>query len=609
MTSISTIQSLEAAYISGVSANGIATEISYWTWNLDAPPTYDSSAGNNYSTKFGSSTSGTGATISYRFDPASSWTAAERGAFTATAKLWSSVANVTFVDMGSSAAQVTLVRGTDGSANGGFVLSAAANTGTSQLGISSSGHIEIDTSVPAFGPLGTSLSNYGGYPYTTLIHEWGHVLGLGHGGPYDESLDIAASPYTSFDTLAWSIMSYNSETLSGPQYQWGALPADNGLFYGASPTTPMPLDIIAIQRIYGVAVTTPLSGGQTFGFHSNIAGEIAKFFDFNQNSNPVVTLWNKGLNNTLDLSGFAAASTVDLHDGAFSSAATMRNNIAIAYGTRIDTAITGPGNDTITANDNSDFAMGGAGADSIIGGSGNDHLYGAAAVAVSGDGADSINGGSGGDYLQGNAGDDMLDGGAGSDRIQGGQGNDRIFGAADNDSVNGNLGNDTIDGGDGNDSLRGGQGADSISGGTGNDQLLGDLGADSLAGGTGIDTLTGGGDGDVFSFGVGEALFASGGPTDVITDFADGADHIHMSFGIPVQVLHGIAYATLGEATNTAQLLLNAQGGTSNVAALQVGSDSYIFYDAGPSNPLETFKLLGFASAAAITSADFVATA
>lgn len=601
MTSINSTQEQEVTYLSGITASGTLASQSFWTWNEDDPATYDS--GENFTAKFGAGIAGTGATITYSFDTASNWTAVERAAFSATAALWSAVANVTFTEAPGSA-RVLLTRGTDGNASGGQTsLQRLGITGTTSVGVALKGDIEIDSSVSGFGPIGSTLNDYGGYPYTTLIHEWGHVLGLGHSGPYDEGL-VDASLYTSFDLDAWTVMSYNDGELYG-DFSWGTSVAGNGLRYGNTPTTPMPLDIVAIQRMYGVAVTTPLSGGQIFGFHSNIGGEIGKFFDFTLDPKPVVTLWDKGLNNTLDLSGFNAGSTVDLHDGAFSSAASMRNNIAIAYGTRIDTAITGPGNDTITANDNSDFAMGGAGADSIIGGSGNDHLYGAAAVAVSGDGADSINGGSGGDYLQGNAGDDMLDGGAGSDRIQGGQGNDRIVGGTDNDSANGNLGNDTIDGNDGNDSLRGGQGSDSISGGTGNDQLLGDLGADSLAGGTGIDTLTGGGDGDLFSFAVGEALFASGGPTDVVTDFTAGTDHIHISFGIPVQVLHGAVYATLGEAASTAQLLFNAQGGGSKVAALQVGGDSYIFYDAGPSDPLEAFKLLGFANAAAITSADF----
>ncbi|MBW8910394.1 MAG: M10 family metallopeptidase C-terminal domain-containing protein, partial [Sphingomonas sp.] len=391
MALINSTQEQEVTYLSGITAGGTLASQSFWTWNEDDPATYD--PGQNFSAKFGTGTAGTGATITYRFDTASNWTAVERAAFSATAALWSAVANVTFTESPGSA-RVLLTRGTDGSASGGQTSLRLGITGTTSVGVALQGDIEIDSSVSGFGPIGSTLNDYGGYPYTTLIHEWGHVLGLGHGGTYDEGLGFDASPYTSFDLDAWTVMSYNEGELYG-NFSWGTSVAGNGLRYGNTPTTPMPLDIVAIQRMYGVAVTTPLSGGQTFGFHSNIGGEIGKFFDFTLDPKPVVALWDKGLNNTLDLSGFNTGSRVDLHDGAFSSAASMTNNIAIAYGTRIDTAITGPGNDTITTNDNSDFAMGGAGADSIVGGGGNDHLYGAAAVAVTGDDADTINGGSG----------------------------------------------------------------------------------------------------------------------------------------------------------------------------------------------------------------------
>jgi serralysin len=66
----------------------------------------------------------------------------------------------------------------------------------------------------------------------------------------------------------------------------------------------MILDILAAQRLYGPATSGPLaSGGQVFGFHSNITGLIAPYFDFTVNTHPVITIWDGGLNNTLDLSG------------------------------------------------------------------------------------------------------------------------------------------------------------------------------------------------------------------------------------------------------------------------------------------------------------------
>lgn len=604
MASINSVQQAETTFISGIDASGLLAGQSYWTWNSDSPATYDPAQ--NYTAKFGAATVGSGTTITYSFDPGSNWTEVERSAFASTASLWSAVANVRFVQSSTGGA-VTITRGTDDGASGGQDSFFAGTTGTPNIGRATRGSIEVDTSTPGFGPLGSTFSEYRGYPYTTLVHEWGHVLGLGHGGPYDESLGLGSPGYTSFDTLAWTIMSYNDPT---SEYSWGTSRASNGLLYANTPVTPMPLDIVAIQRMYGVAVDTPLSGGQTYGFNSNITGPIAKYFDFTQNSRPIVTLWNKGDGNTLDVSGFTAPSTIDLHDGAFSSVAGLRNDIAIAYGTRIDTAITGPGNDTITGNDNGNVILGGAGGDSIIGGSGNDHLYGAAARAVTGDGADRITGGAGNDYLQGNAGDDRLDGGAGSDRIQGGQGNDAIIGDAGNDSVNGNLGNDSIDGGDGNDLLRGGQDGDSIVGGAGNDILMGDLGTDTLAGGTGIDLLTGGADADLFVFAAGDAAFATSGTlaymTDMITDFADGIDHIRLGSGIPSSIGydHG-QFDTLAAGAAAAQTLLNSGAGFSDAAVLRVGGDLYLFYDPGASAPIEAIKIAGLFDPGSIGLADF----
>jgi len=604
MASINSAQNLEVTYISGLTSGGILANESFWTWNSDSPATYDSSL--NYTAKFGTGTPGTGATISYGFDFGSDWTDTERAAFSSTAALWSAVANVTFVQTSVDNADVVISRADDGSASGGQSFFIPGMTGTSRVGRASEGTIDIDTSVPGFGPLGGSLSEYGGYPYSTLIHEWGHVLGLGHGGPYDDGVSISASAYGAYDSTAWTIMSYVDPS---NEFDWGTLRSSNGLLYSNGPVTPMMLDIVAIQRLYGVAVDTPLSGGQTYGFNSNIGGEIGRYFDFTQNSKPVVTLWNKGTGNTFDLSGYSSSSQVDLHDGSFSGVGGLVNNVAIAYGTRIDSAITGAGNDSIQGNDNGNYIAGGAGADSISGGSGNDHLYGAATTAVAGDGADTINGGAGSDYLQGNGGNDRLDGGAGSDRIQGGQGNDSVVGGTGNDSINGNLGNDSIDGGEGNDSLRGGQGSDTIEGGVGNDVLLGDLGSDVLIGGAGIDVLTGGADADTFTFAQDEASFSTSGAlanlTDTITDFANGADRFDLSIGVPTSVVQGGVSADFSSAATMAQTILDSRG-ISAVAIYKVGDDSYLFYDEGATHSLQAIKLAGIADPAVIDSSDFI---
>ncbi|WP_420137985.1 calcium-binding protein [Sphingomonas sp.] len=263
----------------------------------------------------------------------------------------------------------------------------------------------------------------------------------------------------------------------------------------------------------------------------------------------------------------------------------------------------GDGNDTITGSDQGDLLLGGAGhdfifgrggQDTIDGGDGNDHLYGQSANGGA-DGADSISGGDGSDYLQGNAGNDTLDGGAGSDRINGGADNDSILGGLGNDTINGNLGADTILGGDGNDYLRGGQGNDMILGGDGNDLIAGDKGVDTMSGGAGD---------DIFRFDAGSAAI-SGGATDRITDYGPGADHIRLDF-LPAAVLTGGSQASLASAQTSAQALFAGHAGDHEVAAVQVGSDTYLFWGDAGGETITSAVLLQGVTSASITMADFI---
>ncbi|MBW8749206.1 MAG: calcium-binding protein [Acidobacteria bacterium] len=240
-----------------------------------------------------------------------------------------------------------------------------------------------------------------------------------------------------------------------------------------------------------------------------------------------------------------------------------------------------------------DNLFGGAGADTLLGGTGNDHLYGQSANGGT-DGGDSLSGGDGSDYLQGNAGNDTLDGGAGSDSINGGANDDQIIGGSGNDTVNGNRGNDTIDGGSDNDSLRGGQDNDSISGGDGNDTLSGDLG---------VDTLTGGAGSDLFQFS-GQGSTVNGG-TDRVTDYVDGSDHVSVGYA-PAAVLMGEAQASLAAADTAAQQLFDGHGGNAEVAALMVGSDTYLFYSSDGGATADSAILVAGVSASLFTAADFV---
>jgi Ca2+-binding RTX toxin-like protein len=209
-----------------------------------------------------------------------------------------------------------------------------------------------------------------------LVHEEGHMLGLGHGGPYNGNVNAGTQQFSAFDSRLWTLMSYIDPFDTTAKYyasypvtgtNWGVSP--DGYYY--EPTTPMILDILSAQRLYGVATSGPLaSGGQTFGFHSNISGLAGQYFDFTVNTHPVITIWDGGINNTLDLSGFSANATISLVPGTFTSCNGEVNNIGIAEGTTIDHVLAGSGNDTITCNSSNDTVDPGAGNNKIIGGSG-----------------------------------------------------------------------------------------------------------------------------------------------------------------------------------------------------------------------------------------------
>jgi serralysin len=391
----------EVAFISGVDANGTLPLTSFAAWNDGTIPA-DYSGGYTLSAKFGASTAGTaGGTVYYYFDPASSWSATEQQAFVACLTLWSDVANISFAATSDpTQAQIKLVRGSDDKASTVTTYSSTAGAGLTGgsilLGIKSS-TTTIDTSTDGFGPITSSLSLYGGYPYMTMLHELGHAIGLGHAGPYNSSVNEATQQFSAYDSRLWTIMSYINPTKATATYysqypvtdtNWGLTPADStGARYSYEPTTWMPLDILAIQALYGVATDTPLSGGQTFGFNCNVTGASRIFFDFTVNTDPVITIWDAGTNNTLDLSGFSTASTVNLNAGSFSSCDGKVNNIAIAFDTAIDTLVCGSGNDTVTCNNDGDTVYGGVGSDTITGGTGIDTITGEA-------GNDQLNGGS-----------------------------------------------------------------------------------------------------------------------------------------------------------------------------------------------------------------------
>lgn len=189
----------------------------------------------------------------------------------------------------------------------------------------------------------------GNWGWFALLHETGHALGLSldpsHGGGEDG--------FSAEYTVQTTIMSYR------PHESY--LSAGIGALW---PITPMPLDIEAIQALYGPNLNTR-NGPTTYSF-ANLHGTIQ-------------TIWDAGGSDTIDLSSSSESVVVNLTPGSYSSIGG-HENIAIAN------AVTVAG--TVV-----NFL------ENVIGGSAADHLTGNAAANV----------------FRGNAGDDTIDGGLGND--------------------------------------------------------------------------------------------------------------------------------------------------------------------------------------------------
>jgi len=416
----------------------------------------------------------------------------------------------------------------------------------------------------------------GFYAKSTLIHELGHTFGMPHPGDYNAGANVEltyelADYYQ--DSLQYTVMSY------WDAYETGAQHIDWRVMRFAEASTPLVHDIYAVQAQYGADPTTR-TGNDRYGFNSTLdpkAGNNVAFVIDAKEIAPVFTIYDAGGTDTLDLSGYATPSVINLNQGQFSSAGgtidfpsleqiqannkaagypdrpvelygtyqsywrlvsgsengLMRDNISIAYGTVIENAVGGSGDDVIVGNAAITVLTGGTGSDTV----GYWSSVGAVTVnlakqtASGGDaqgdrisGFEGAAGGFGNDRLIGSSGDNVFEGMGGADTIEGAGGTDTASYEQSRAGVEVRLskGAATGVGGDAQgDRL---SGIENLVGSDHADRLFGDGLANVIEGRGGADTLAGGGGRDTFVFDE-NAIFADGKDSgskvwDVIVDFA-----------------------------------------------------------------------------------------
>lgn len=343
----------------------------------------------------------------------------------------------------------------------------------------------------------------GGLAFVTLLHEFGHGVGLSHPHDASGSSTILEGVYEAFNGYGYFDLNQGVYTTMTYNDGWANAPfapsasEDFGL-----QGTMMALDIAVLQSLYGANMTYH-TGGDTYSLPTtNAAGT---YFS---------SIWDAGGTDTISASGSALDAVIDLRaatlDDAFGGGGYLsyldgiNGGFTIANGVVVENAIGGSGRDTITGNSSRNSIDGGSGSDVIDGGSGADTIYGRGGsdTIYGGGGSDTINGGGGDDMVYGGGLRDTISGGSGADTLNGGYDRDTLFGGSGDDTLigahardilKGDADNDFLNGGSGSDDLYGGSGADELRGAGLNDRLFGESGDDMLFGGTGDDELNGGG--------------------------------------------------------------------------------------------------------------------
>ena len=243
----------------------------------------------------------------------------------------------------------------------------------------------------------------GGFYFPTLLHEFGHGLGMAH--PHDNggrsSIMRGADGGTAgigggigdfeLSQQVFTIMSYNDGWQSSPygQPRSGGLTGTEVDHFGWVGTLS-PLDIAVIQDKYGVNEEYA-TGNDTYTL-ADASGPGVYYR----------SIWDAGGVDQIVYAG-ARDTTIDLRaatlayeeggGGRASFAYGVHGGFTVANGVTIEEAHSGSGNDTLFGNDAANLLTSGAGSDRIDGGAGGD-------ILVGGLGTDTLTGGAGGDSFR-----------------------------------------------------------------------------------------------------------------------------------------------------------------------------------------------------------------
>lgn len=257
-----------------------------------------------------------------------------------------------------------------------------------------------------------------GYMFRTILHELGHGLGLAH--PNDTAGESGVFPGvdtitpvegknifhdangnvdTIYDSTDYGNYDLNQNIYTAMSYNNGL--KENGIekfapsmgsTYG-NITTPMALDIAALQNIYK-ANTSFAKGNDTYTLP-----------DTNAVGTGFECIWDKGGNDTIQYNGSGKSTidlreatidvnnqaTIDAHTGGYISHVTdkwtpsitgvfhyesIAGGFTIAHGVEIENAKGGSGNDTLIGNNLINGLTGNGGKDTLIGGLNADVLSG-----------------------------------------------------------------------------------------------------------------------------------------------------------------------------------------------------------------------------------------